>query len=100
MQIAIITIITISVTSVVAIGSGCICSKMITQPLAALTQYARGINSNATRKQLTKDISIDLNKLSARDSIGELINAFKLLVHGLSDTKKNSLKIESILGTE
>ncbi len=48
-----ITIVTICATCFGAILSGCIYSNKIVKPLTKLTEYARSINSNATKKSLT-----------------------------------------------
>jgi anaerobic C4-dicarboxylate transporter len=68
-----ITIVIIIVSCLIAILSGCFYSYKIVQPLTKLTQYARSINSNATKKLLTQDIKIKLVNISANDKIGELI---------------------------
>lgn len=60
------------------------------KPLTKLTLYARSINSNATKKNLAQDIKQDLDQIKAHDKIGELIDAFKNLVRGLSGLKKGA----------
>jgi hypothetical protein len=69
---------------------GCCYSNRIVKPLTKLTEYAKSINSNATKKSLTQDIKIDLDEIKASDKIGELIEAFKNLVKGLSGLKKGA----------
>ncbi len=82
--------VTICITSIVAILVGCIYSNRIVKPLSELTQYAKSINNNAAKKSFTEDIKIDLDKIKANDKIGELIEAFKNLVKGLSGLKKGA----------
>ncbi|EAR87965.3 cache domain protein (macronuclear) [Tetrahymena thermophila SB210] len=97
--IQIITICTILFTCSIAIMCGCCYSNRIVQPLTKLTEYAKSINSNATKKSLTQDIKIDLDNIKASDKIGELIEAFKNLVKGLSGLKKGA-RTEMAAGNE
>lgn len=69
------------------------------QPLSLLTKYAQNINSNATKKSLTQNIDINLDNIKATDKIGELIDAFKNLVKGLSGLKKGA-RTEMAAGNE
>lgn len=58
--------------------------------MTQLTKYALSINSNATNKTFTENIEIDLDSIKASDKIGELIEAFRNLVKGISGLKKGA----------